>query len=83
MSSSVPETIPATGFKAVSAHVPFHGCMHGQKYIDPFKYYIGVIFQSGFHNKSGRMVSGKMIDRLRKKYPGRLDLPVKSEFIKK
>jgi hypothetical protein len=76
----VPTTIPGMHFHAGWAQTPGHGRMYGTKYIEPFKEDIAEMFQTGFHDKSARMGAGRMLEKLRQKYPGRLDLPPESEI---
>ena len=56
------------------------GQKYGRKYIDPFKKDIEEMFQMGISNKNVRVGPGRMLNNLRKKYPGRLDLPSETEI---
>ena len=56
------------------------GHKYGRKYIDPFKKDIEEIFQVGVSNKNIRIGPGRMLNNLRRKYPGRLDLPSETEI---
>jgi len=79
MFTNVP-TIGDVSFEAGWAQIPAHGHMYGRKYIDPFKDDIAAMFQAGLKDKSVRMGAGKMLEKLRQKYSGRLDLPPESEI---
>ena len=51
-----------------------------EKYIGPFKKDILTMFQDGEDDKRIIMVSARMLEKLKVKYPNRLDLPPESEI---
>lgn len=69
-----------TFFKKGGARHRPHGKFYGQKYIEPFKDDIVKWFKAGMVNKSQRKGPGKMLEVVRKKYPGRLDIPAETEI---
>ena len=57
-----------------------HGCMYGRKYIDAFKSDIVEMFNAGCRDKSFRMGAGRMLEKIKRKYPGRLNIPSETEI---
>lgn len=57
-----------------------HGQKYGRKYVDPFKQDIVEMFNIGNENEALKRGPGKMLSELRRKYPGRLDLPSETEI---
>jgi hypothetical protein len=62
------------------AHPPKHGKMYGRNYIDPFKDDIARMFNAGNDDKAVRMGPARMLEKLKQKYPDRLDLPSETEI---
>lgn len=62
------------------ACTPRHGQMYGQKYIGPFKEEILNMFIEGENDKAQRRGPGRMLEALKRKHPGRLDLPSETEI---
>ncbi len=56
------------------AHPPRHGN------IDPFKEDITNMFNAGSEDKAVRMGAARMLEKLKQKYPDRLDLPSETEI---
>ena len=54
-----------------------NGIMYVQKYIDAFKSEIFEMFNAGCQDKSFRMGNGRILEKIKRKYPGRLDIPSK------
>ena len=54
--------------------------MYGRKYIEAFKGDIVEMFNAGCRDKSFRMGAGRMLERIKRQNPGRLDLPSETEI---
>ena len=91
MSASVDENmgvfadIQTTGSSAVDFGAKWacsrgHGRMYGRKYIEAFKGDIVEMFNAGCRDKSFRMGAGRMLERIKRQNPGRLDLPSETEI---
>ena len=61
-------------------HPPKHGKMYGRNYVDPFKEDIASMFNAGSEDKAIRMGPARMLEKLKQKYPDRLDLPSETEI---
>lgn len=77
---SIPMKRTGNFFQAGWARVPKQGHMYGRKYIKPFKPEIENMFEEGVRDKSKRLGPARMLQQLRIKHPGRLDLPAESEI---
>lgn len=69
----------ACGFQKGWAKAKRHGHKYGRKYVDPFRQDIVDMFNLGEQNDAMKRTPGKMLVELRRKYPGRLDLPSETE----
>ena len=67
-------------FEAGWASTPPHGRMYGRKYIEPFKDDIVKMYTEGVKDSSRRLGPGRMLEHIRRKNPGRLDLPSENEI---
>ena len=67
-------------FESGWAVTPNYGRMYGKKYIGPFKKDILTMFQHGENDKRLRMGAARMLEKLKVKYPTRLDIPPESEI---
>lgn len=70
-------------FKKGWAIRPSVGRIYGAKYIDKYKGDIDDMFEQGYIDKRNKMAPGRMLEALRSKYKGVLDIPSESEIRKR
>ena len=56
-----------------------NGRMYGREYIDALKSDIFEMFNAGCQDKSFCMGAGRMLEKIKRNYPGRLDIPSEME----